>query len=199
VRRFYRGRHRKPTHTKRQAAALAVAGATVAVPLTPGFAHADGRWDAIIACESSGSPTAQNPTSTASGLFQFIDGTWRAYGGTEFAPRAKLATPDEQHIVANRAYAAEGYRPWNASKHCWGGKVDGSDYDSPDESVEGEQAAPQPAPEPSGGSYTVRPGDTLTNIAALHAVEGGWRALHERNREVIGDPNLIYPGQQLDL
>lgn len=194
--RRYRGRHRKPTHTARQAAALAVAGATVAVPLSPGFAHADGRWDAIIACESSGNAKAQNPVSSASGLFQFITSTWELYGGTEFASRAKHATPEEQYIVANRAYEAEGYRPWNASKHCWGGKVDASDYDKPDAPAESEQGAPDPA----SGTYTVRPGDTLTNIAAVRAVEGGWRALHERNRDVIGgNPNLIYPGQQLDL
>ena len=39
----------------------------------------------IAACiakyESGGNPRAENPTSSASGLFQFIDGTWRAVTG----------------------------------------------------------------------------------------------------------------------
>lgn len=39
----------------------------------------------IAACiakyESGGNPRAQNPHSTASGLFQFIDGTWNHFGG----------------------------------------------------------------------------------------------------------------------
>lgn len=30
----------------------------------------------VMNCESQGDPTAQNPTSSAGGLFQFIDSTW---------------------------------------------------------------------------------------------------------------------------
>lgn len=33
----------------------------------------------VIAHESGGDPKAENPTSTASGLFQFIDSTWVHY------------------------------------------------------------------------------------------------------------------------
>ena len=43
----------------------------------------------VLACESGGSPTAENPTSTASGLWQILDGTWAGYGGyshASFAP-----------------------------------------------------------------------------------------------------------------
>lgn len=257
---FYRGRHRKPSHTKRQAAALAVAGATVAVPLTPGFADAaEPDWGPIIACESGGNPKAKNPSSTASGLFQFINGTWKAYGGLEFAPTARQATVEQQYIVANRAFAREGYSPWNASKSCWAGKVGkhssddkpkkkaSSKKDKPKATVKthadrapdgsgtyvcdeehlyfeacdphnlGEiveyprydkvrtisatvDPAPEPAPEPSGGEYEVVRGDTLSHIAVRHHVEGGWTALYERNRAVVGDnPHLIYPGQRLAL
>lgn len=35
----------------------------------------------IAKYESGGNPRAQNPHSTASGLFQFIDGTWNHFGG----------------------------------------------------------------------------------------------------------------------
>jgi hypothetical protein len=41
-------------------------------------------WDAlyeIVRRESSWSPTADNPTSTAYGLFQFLDSTWASVGG----------------------------------------------------------------------------------------------------------------------
>jgi LysM repeat protein len=41
----------------------------------------------------------------------------------------------------------------------------------------------------------VRPGDTLSGIAAALGVRGGWPALYAANRRVIGpDPGLIRPG-----
>lgn len=49
-------------------------------------------------------------------------------------------------------------------------------------------------------SYRVRPGDSLSAIAAEHDVPGGWSALYEANEKAIGDdPDLILPGQLLDL
>ncbi|MER5884689.1 transglycosylase family protein [Streptomyces sp. NPDC001941] len=50
------------------------------------------------------------------------------------------------------------------------------------------------------GTYTVRPGDNLWAIADAHEVRGGWPALYEANKGVVGgDPDLILPGQSLDL
>jgi LysM repeat protein len=49
-------------------------------------------------------------------------------------------------------------------------------------------------------SYVVRPGDTLSGIAAALAVRGGWPALYAANRNVIGpDPDVIRPGTVLVL
>jgi LysM repeat protein len=46
----------------------------------------------------------------------------------------------------------------------------------------------------------VRPGDTLSGIAARFAVRGGWPALYAANRPLIGpDPNTIRPGTVLVL
>jgi LysM repeat protein len=46
----------------------------------------------------------------------------------------------------------------------------------------------------------VRPGDTLSGIAAALDVRGGWQALYETNRSVIGaDPDVIHPGTVLVL
>ena len=48
--------------------------------------------------------------------------------------------------------------------------------------------------------YVVRPGDTLSGIAAALDVRGGWQALYETNRAVIGaDPDVIHPGTVLVL
>ncbi|MFF3340514.1 transglycosylase family protein [Streptomyces flavidovirens] len=51
-----------------------------------------------------------------------------------------------------------------------------------------------------GGAYTVRTGDSLSAIADAHGVRGGWTALYAANEETVGsDPDLILPGQSLDL
>ncbi|MFF8611694.1 transglycosylase family protein [Streptomyces sp. NPDC015350] len=52
----------------------------------------------------------------------------------------------------------------------------------------------------AGDPYTVRPGDNLWAIADAQKVPGGWTALYEANRDEVGsDPDLILPGQRLDL
>lgn len=138
-----RGRHRKPTTAGRNAARVAAAGVLLSAPVTLGAGVASaspapvapagvlavpaGVLDEIARCESGGSYTAQNPTSSASGKYQFIDSTWRAYRGSSTAARAKDASPAEQEAAARRLYAAEGTTPWNASKSCWGGRVSAGD------------------------------------------------------------------------
>ncbi|MGW4390591.1 transglycosylase family protein [Streptomyces sp. NPDC004685] len=50
------------------------------------------------------------------------------------------------------------------------------------------------------GAYTVRAGDNLWDIADTHDVDGGWAALYAENKKTVGaDPDLILPGQSLDL
>ena len=62
-----------------------------------------------------------------------------------------------------------------------------------------------PLPATTGGTYVVRPGDSLWSIARAHPVPGTdvdrrWRAIWLANREVVGDdPDLIHPGQALRL
>ncbi|MFE2035858.1 transglycosylase family protein [Streptomyces scopuliridis] len=50
------------------------------------------------------------------------------------------------------------------------------------------------------GEYTVRVGDCLWLIADEREVPGGWSAIYEANKDTVGaDPDLILPGQTLDL
>lgn len=42
----------------------------------------------VLDRESHGNPTAENPRSTASGLWQFLDSTWAGYGGYSHASHA---------------------------------------------------------------------------------------------------------------
>ncbi|MGW1978863.1 transglycosylase family protein [Streptomyces sp. NPDC001889] len=65
---------------------------------------------------------------------------------------------------------------------------------------EGGEAADGAGADAPDGAYTVRPGDSLWAIAQARKLEGGWNALYEGNREAVGDdPDLIHPGQSLDL
>jgi nucleoid-associated protein YgaU len=208
---FYKGKHRTPTATGKRVAALAAA---TALPMLAGTATAEAAekpdWGPIIQCESGGNPKAKNPSSTASGLFQFVNGTWRAYGGGEFAPTARQATVGEQYTVANRAFKREGYRPWNASKSCWQGKIGKSDEpaekktekkkrdkDSDDDEKRDKKVVQLSKSRPA--VYEVREGDTLTSIAVAHNVPGGYKALHEKNKTVVEHADWIFPGEKLTL
>ena len=49
-------------------------------------------------------------------------------------------------------------------------------------------------------TYTVVRGDSLSAIAARYGHPGGWPALYQLNRAVVGsNPNLIRPGQRLTV
>lgn len=61
--------------------------------------------------ESGGNPTAQNSSSTASGLWQELTSTWLSNGGAAYAPTAKQASPLDQAIVAVNQ-SKNGYQPW---------------------------------------------------------------------------------------
>lgn len=54
------------------------------------FGWTGGQWDALsklVQKESSWNPNAKNPSSSAFGLFQFLDGTWGPYGDKTSDPR----------------------------------------------------------------------------------------------------------------
>ncbi|MFI9365660.1 transglycosylase family protein [Kitasatospora sp. NPDC053057] len=60
------------------------------------------------------------------------------------------------------------------------------------------QSAPAAEKNASGGSYTVRSGDTLSDIAAKFGVDTV--SLYSENARTIGaDPDLIFPGQTLTV
>jgi nucleoid-associated protein YgaU len=53
---------------------------------------------------------------------------------------------------------------------------------------------------PEARTYTVRKGDSLSRIAKeVYGDAQQWRKIHEANRDIIDDPDLIHPGQVLKL
>jgi len=76
---------------------------------------------AIATCESELNPKARNPNSTAKGLFQFLDGSWRFYGLLKWGTlkgKSVLNYEDNAElgvwVIANY-----GTSPWKSSKSCW--------------------------------------------------------------------------------
>jgi nucleoid-associated protein YgaU len=48
-----------------------------------------------------------------------------------------------------------------------------------------------------GSTYTVQPGDNLTKIGEKYGIS--WNAIYEANRDIISNPDLIHPGQELKI
>ena len=73
-------------------------------------------------CESTDNYTAANPNSSARGAYQFLTGSWAAYGHADRygVTQAHLATPAQQDEAALLTYQQVGARPWAESRACWG-------------------------------------------------------------------------------
>lgn len=218
-------KHRRSSSTGRNVARLALAGLVAGAPLALAApAQAAPNWDALAQCESGGRWNINTGNGYSGGL-QFAPSTWRAYGGTQYAPTAAGASREQQIAVAERVLASQGPGAWPACtrKTGWnngGGAVAAPRAAAPKAASKAapkaapkkaapaaprkaapkRQAAPAaPATPKNGADYTVKPGDSLSKIAAAHAVPGGWTVIFDRNRDVVSDPDLIFPGQQLDL
>lgn len=71
----------------------------------------------------------------------------------------------------------------------------------------GSSTAPTPsvgpetsAPSPAGRTYVVVSGDSLSKIAKREYGDAQkWPKIYEANRNIIKDPDLIFPGQELRI
>lgn len=70
----------------------------------------------VIQRESGGNPYAQNPSSTASGLYGFLDSTWTAVTGLPGPARDYSVA--EQDAAFEKAYAEDGTSPWAPWDGC---------------------------------------------------------------------------------
>lgn len=220
-----RGRHRRyqPNRINRASLTVTAGGAGMALPLLgTGAAQAADveTWDKVAACESTNDWDINTGNGYYGGL-QFTRSTWEAYGGTRYAPRADLATKDQQIAVAEEVLDGQGPGAWPVCS-VRAGLTRGGDTpdiqpaaDGPDGNEKSgksgkktggssvEDVKPHTTPQSRAGRaemYTVVRGDTLSGIAAGERVGGGWRKLYDTNRSTIGgDPDLIIPGQRLAL
>ncbi len=175
-------------------------------------------WDDLARCESDGDWRVNTGNGFFGGL-QFDQSTWRGNGGLRYAPRADLASREEQIAVAEHLAEGRGLAPWPVcglrATRGGGERPALPQHPGTPPRQSGDQAPP--APETAGpgdpsatgpaapvgpdgaGGWTVREGDTLSAVAAT-LPGGDWRALYELNRPLIGaEPDLLLPGQHLRL
>jgi hypothetical protein len=109
----------RPRHTARLATAGAVA-ALVGGLLVTGHGTAGAAttatWNRLAGCESGGDWHINTGNGYYGGL-QFSQGTWVAMGGRKYAPRADLATPQEQMAIGENLLRANDYS-WRAWPAC---------------------------------------------------------------------------------
>ncbi|WP_372344445.1 transglycosylase family protein [Streptomyces sp. KL116D] len=200
-----RGRHRRyqPSRVNRASLTVTVGGAGMAIPLIgAGTAHAADvtTWNKVAACESSGNWAINTGNGFYGGL-QFTRSTWAAYGGTAYAPRADLASKDQQIAVAEKVLKGQGPGAWPVCSQKAG--LARAPEREPVRARTVQDVKPEVIPQSTAGrgsSYTVVGGDTLSGIADSRKVPGGWSRLYAANRSTIGaDPDLIVPGQRLTV
>ncbi|MFJ4188584.1 transglycosylase family protein [Kitasatospora sp. NPDC089509] len=215
-----------PTALCALAVAVAAPAAHAAPPggssgTDPGGRTDGGRydWERVADCESSGNWHVNSGNGYFGGL-QFDQPTWRENGGLAYAPRADLASREEQMAVAQHLAGHRGLAPWPVcgSRAVGGGRHHDAgrdqnrnqnrdrdqDQDRDEEATrdhDRDAVLPPPAPGAAeDGRWTVREDDTLDQLAADLHVPGGWPALYELNRGAVGeDPDLIQPGLVLRL
>lgn len=68
-------------------------------------------WDSLAGCEAGGN-WAINTGNGFFGGVQFDQGTWEANGGLRYAPRADLATREEQIAIADVTRQRQGWGAW---------------------------------------------------------------------------------------
>lgn len=166
------GRHSAKTATPFvKMAATTVAFGAAAVAFAPAASAApDSDWDRLANCESGGN-WAINTGNGYHGGLQFSAGTWRAYGGAEFAPFAYQASREQQIAVAERTLAGQGWGAWPACSS----KLGLNSAPTPRNLNPAPTPAPAPAPAAAPAEYRATVGAN-TNPAVgssdLNSIQG---------------------------
>ncbi|MEV4922548.1 transglycosylase family protein [Streptomyces roseoverticillatus] len=106
-----------PRPARRQTLTLALTAITLAGPLlvsAPASAASVATWDKVAQCESGGDWSINTGNGYYGGL-QFSADTWRAYGGTQYAPYAHQATKQQQILIAEKVLKGQGAGAWGCA------------------------------------------------------------------------------------
>ncbi|MDH6627407.1 LysM repeat protein [Streptomyces sp. LBL] len=128
-------------------------------------------WGAWPTCSARAGASGNAPGASASGT-----------ANTNSAPSKSYKAPSKSYNAPSKSYKAPSKR-----------------YQAPERSASAPERSTQHITRgASRGDYTVRAGDTLSGIAARHGTT--WQRLYAVNQAAIGgDPDVIVPGQRLDI
>ncbi|WP_346927253.1 transglycosylase family protein [uncultured Arthrobacter sp.] len=204
--------------------ALSASAANAAVPATAPAST----WDSLAQCESGGNWGINTGNGYAGGL-QFSPSTWAAYGGTGSAANAsreqQIAVAEK--VQAGQGWGA--WPACAAKLGLTGGAIAPqstpkslapASVPAPAK-VPAKTTVPKAVPKAaakavapkaaakaprhkaavalSGQSYTIQSGDTLSKVAEKLNIAGGWQLLADANAATISNPDLVFPGQVLQL
>ncbi|MFI8514797.1 transglycosylase family protein [Streptomyces sp. NPDC085460] len=194
------------------AAGTATAPAAPAKPTTP----AEPTAPATQAPEGTATPPATPAPDASTPAPDASTGTPGTIAPGTTAPDAPVTSPDASKTPADPEAPATPVTPGTdgadvssatpgTGKHR--GEAAPEETDKTDtEQESGRHAAAAdkvtsiPVNSDASDAYTVRPGDSLSEIARENDLPGGWDALYDANRHTVGtDPDLILPGQSLEL
>ncbi len=201
--------------------ALTAATATVVALgafTSPADAGTGSEWDRLARCESGGNWQINTGNGYYGGL-QFAKRSWDWAGGRQYAAYPHQATRAEQirtaerlldlqnlsnawpycsrHVGLTHAELQSGSLSDGGSDKATSSKKNASSSKKNASSSDKATSSEKSASSRPSGTYRVRSGDTLAQIASRLDVDGGWRALYRANDDRVSDPNLINVGQVL--
>jgi nucleoid-associated protein YgaU len=189
---------RSRTSKGRSLLRLAVVGAVAAgTPLVlAGTASAapESAWDQLAQCESGGNWNASTGNGYYGGI-QFNAKTWHSFGGSGMPHQASKA---EQIAVAERTLAAQGWNAWPACSRKMGLRGHAAEPGKTSAPAARKASAPASAAKAAtGGTYTVKRGDTLGRIAKTHGTSV--KALLAANRGTVSNAHVLKVGATLHV
>ncbi|QJT02187.1 LysM peptidoglycan-binding domain-containing protein [Streptomyces asoensis] len=154
--------------------------------------------------DSSSSPSASASSPSSSSSATDDSGTSGGSGGQgdgstgDGSPTATPGTDDSDKYVQDEgSWSLVDTGSLGSGKHRGATADEAATKSATDAGVDGTTAAS--AGRHAAATYVVQEGDSLASIADSLGLDGGWRALYDENRDLIGvDPSNIAAGQTLD-
>lgn len=156
-------------------------------------AAGDGTGGSASDREDSGTAASGDDTPSSSGSGS--DGT------TTKAPKHAAPPTGDEEERTSRSGTGKHRAPVTKEEAEAGiGQETAADAPAGEQETEtGETAADDTAEAPAEDEYTVVTGDNLTEIAEQVGLDG-WTSLYDANKDTVGeDPDLILPGQELQI